>query len=243
MNEQLHYVFDPAGNLDYRTNNTLIENFQVNTLNELTTNTNSGRLTVMGTTTSPATKCDRERHQRRALQRRDVRGDEHALDDDLHRHRLGQSGPAGHQHRDREHRHQQRLYQYDGNGNLINDGLRSFAYDDENQLIQVWVTNQWLTQFTYDGKMRRRIRQECAWQSGVWVQTNEVYYVYDGNLVIQERDVNNLPTTTYTRGKDLSGSLEGRGRDRGIAGPRHPKPTPTRRCRPKLIIIRTATGT
>jgi RHS repeat-associated protein len=107
------------------------------------------------------------------------------------------------------------LFQYDGNGNLIYDGLRSFTYDDENQLIQVCVTNQWLSQFVYDGKMRRRIRQECAWQGGVWVQTNEVYYVYDGNVVVQERDVNNLPTTTYTRGLDLSGSLQGAG---GIGG-------------------------
>ena len=51
-NEQLHYAFDPAGNLAYRTNNTLIENFQVNAVNELTANTNGGKLTVMGTTTS-----------------------------------------------------------------------------------------------------------------------------------------------------------------------------------------------
>jgi hypothetical protein len=55
MNEQLHYAFDAVGNLNYRTNNTLIANFQVNTLNELTANTNGGRLTVMGTTTSAAT--------------------------------------------------------------------------------------------------------------------------------------------------------------------------------------------
>jgi len=33
--------------------------------------------------------------------------------------------------------------------------------------------------------------------------------------VIQERDVNNLPTVTYTRGRDLSGSLQGAG---GIGG-------------------------
>jgi hypothetical protein len=33
-------------------------------------------------------------------------------------------------------------FQYDANGNLTNDGLRSFAYDDENELVQVWVTNQ-----------------------------------------------------------------------------------------------------
>jgi RHS repeat-associated protein len=93
---------------------------------------------------------------------------------------------------------------------LTNDGLRSFAYDDENQLIQVWVPGQWSSVFTYDGKMRRRIRQEYTWNTNLaqWVQTNAVYYVYDGNLVIQERDVNNLPTTTYTRGKDLSGSIE-----------------------------------
>src|SRR6185437_10996949 len=43
----------------------------------------------------------------------------------------------------------------------------------------------------------------------------EVRYVYDGNLVIQERDLNNLPQVTYTRGTDLSGSLQGAG---GIGG-------------------------
>jgi hypothetical protein len=30
LNEQLEYGFDPAGNLINRTNNTLVENFQVN---------------------------------------------------------------------------------------------------------------------------------------------------------------------------------------------------------------------
>ncbi len=82
-------------------------------------------------------------------------------------------------------------------------------------MIQVWVSNQWFSQFTYDGKLRRRIRQEYTWQSGQWVQTNEVNYVYDGNVVIQERNINNLPTTTYTRGLDLSSSLDGAG---GIGG-------------------------
>jgi len=46
LNEQLHYVFDPVGNLYYRTNNTLIANFAVNSDNELTANTNGGKLTV-----------------------------------------------------------------------------------------------------------------------------------------------------------------------------------------------------
>ena len=55
LNEQLHYGFDPAGNLTTGPNNMLLENFQVNSLNELTANTNGGTLTVMGTAPSPAT--------------------------------------------------------------------------------------------------------------------------------------------------------------------------------------------
>lgn len=39
--------------------------------------------------------------------------------------------------------------------------------------------------------------------------------VYDGMLVIQERDTNNAPLVTYTRGNDLSGSPQDAG---GIGG-------------------------
>jgi RHS repeat-associated protein len=214
LNEQLHYVFDPAGNLSYRTNVALIENFQVNTLNELTTNTNGGTLTVMGTTTSQATNVTVNSTSAQLYGDATFAASGLPLtttytataSDGLGRsatNTVSVSIAAN------------TTFQYDGNGNLTNDGLRSFAYDDENQLIQVWVPGQWLSQFTYDGKMRRRIRQEFTLQGTNWVQTNEVFYVYDGNVVIQERDINNLPTTTYTRGKDLSGSLEGAG---GIGG-------------------------
>jgi len=105
-------------------------------------------------------------------------------------------------------------YIYDANGNLTSDGTRGFDYDDENQLTRITVTNSWKSEFTYDGRMRRRIRKEFTW-SGSWAQTAEVRYIYDGMLVIQERDANNLPTVTYTRGRDLSGSLQGAG---GIGG-------------------------
>ena len=104
---------------------------------------------------------------------------------------------------------------YDLNGNLLNDGTRGFDYDDENQLIRVTATNAWKTEFTYDGKMRRRIVKEFTWNGSSWTQTNEVHFIYDGNLVVQERDANNLPTVTYTRGNDLSGRLQGAG---GIGG-------------------------
>jgi hypothetical protein len=55
LNEQLGYAYDAAGNLNFRTNNALLQTFNVNNLNELSTITRSGTLTVEGTTTSPAT--------------------------------------------------------------------------------------------------------------------------------------------------------------------------------------------
>ena len=103
------------------------------------------------------------------------------------------------------------------NGNLLTDGTRCFAYDDENELISVWKTNGWRNDFVYDGKMRRRIERDFTWNAGssAWQQTNEIHFIYDGNLVVQERDGNNQPQATYTRGNDLSGRLQGAG---GIGG-------------------------
>jgi RHS repeat-associated protein len=186
----------------------------VNTLNELTANTNGGKLTVMGTTTSPATSVAvngtnalRYNDSTFAATNMPLTTTYTAVASDSYGRSATNTATVSIA--------TNTTFQYDGNGNLTSDGLRSFAYDDENQLLQVWVTNHWLSQFAYDGKMRRRIRQEFMWQSGAWVQTNEVYYVYDGNVVIQERTINNLPTTTYTRGQDLSRSLQGAG---GIGG-------------------------
>lgn len=71
------------------------------------------------------------------------------------------------------------------------------------------------SEFAYDGKMRRRVRKEYEWQGGGWVHTDEVRYIYDGNLVIQERDDGNNATVTYTRGSDMIGTFEGPG---GIGG-------------------------
>ena len=64
-------------------------------------------------------------------------------------------------------------------------------------------------------RLRRRISKEFTWQNSAWVQTNETHYIYDGSVVIQERDINNLPQVGYTRGRDLGGSLQGAG---GIGG-------------------------
>jgi RHS repeat-associated protein len=213
MNEQLYYAYDAAGNLNYRTNNTLVANFQVNSVNELTTGTNGGRLTVMGTTSSQATNVTV--NGTNAL----LYGDATFTATNMPLTTTYTAVAKDAYGRINTNTTTVSLstnvsFQYDLNGNLTNDGIMSFAYNDENLLTQVWVPTQWFSQFTYDGKMRRRIRQEYTWSSG-WVQTNIVYYVYDGNMVIQERDINHLPTVSYTRGKDLSRSLERAG---GIGG-------------------------
>jgi RHS repeat-associated protein len=215
MNEQLAYGFDPAENLNYRTNNALIQNFAVNSDNELTTVTNGGTLTVMDTTTTQNSNTVTVNGSNAV-----VYGDATFAAVNMPLTNTYTAIASDSYGRWATNTVTVSLatnisFQYDANGNLTNDGSRSFAYDDENQLIQVLVSNQWMSQFAYDGKMRRRIRQEYTWTGSGWLQTNAVYYVYDGNLVIQERDINFLPTTTYTRGKDLSGSLEGAG---GIGG-------------------------
>jgi len=89
-------------------------------------------------------------------------------------------------------------------------------------LIAVCVSNAWSNSFAYDGKMRKRIERDYAWMGSAWEETNEVHYVYDGNLVVQERWFNPQVSTqnpvdsiTYTRGTDLGGSLQRAG---GIGG-------------------------
>jgi RHS repeat-associated protein len=90
-------------------------------------------------------------------------------------------------------------------------------HDCANELVQETVTNFWQTQFTYDGFGRRRSRQDYVWQmnQNQWTLTNSVYYIYDGMTVLQERDGNNNPLVSYTRGTDLSGTSQGAG---GIGG-------------------------
>ncbi len=126
---------------------------------------------------------------------------------------------------------------YDANGNLTNKASDTFgdfnvyAYDDENRLIDVQnLSVAYETVFVYDGLGRLRIRQEyqgpptmipvgsASALSGPTAGlplVNEVHYIYDGMRVIQERNSNNVPVVSYTRGTDLSASLEGAG---GIGG-------------------------
>ena len=113
-------------------------------------------------------------------------------------------------------------FQYDLNGNLTNAAGRSLEYDDENQLTRITQTNAWQSEFTYDGRMRRKVRREYLWQNGAFQPVEEVRYVYDGKLVVQERHYDlRLPVSeavtlvNYTRGLALGGSITSAG---GIGG-------------------------
>ncbi len=134
---------------------------------------------------------------------------------------------------------------YDYNGNLISSGGGAlwFYYDAENQLTQVTSNNvagfitQWQTFLAYDGRQRLRLRIErapaalaggpAAPGGGVvplsagWVTNSVTEYIYDGMRVIQERNQYNTPTVSYTRGTDLSGSMEGSGGIGGLLGRSH----------------------
>ncbi len=199
--EQLGYAYDAAGNLNFQTNNTLLQNFNVNNENELATETNGGALTVAGTTTIPATNVTVNTSN--AVLYADstfastnqpwVNGNNTftAIAKDSYGRKDTNSVTVNLQTTNN--------YTYDLNGNLLGDGTRNFAYDDENQLTSVWVANVWSNSFVYDGKMRRKIEKDYIWNSSTWTQTNEIHFIYDGNAVIQERDANNSPLVTYTR--------------------------------------------
>jgi RHS repeat-associated protein len=109
---------------------------------------------------------------------------------------------------------------YDSNGNLTNDAGHVLVYDDENRLIE-WrqtsspTSGSKASTFAYDGMGRLRTRGEFLGDGSTWVLQGAVNYIYDGFRVIQERDTNNWPQVAYTRGNDLSGTMQGAG---GIGG-------------------------
>jgi RHS repeat-associated protein len=122
---------------------------------------------------------------------------------------------------------------YDANGNMTSLAVdyntpQTLVYDDENRLVQ-WFTagdtnipnygDQW-TQFYYDGTGRLRERIDLQFTNDysfgdIWAVRSDSRYIYDGWRVVQERDGNDTPQVAYTRGIDLSGTLEGAG---GIGG-------------------------
>jgi hypothetical protein len=189
LHEQFGYTYDPAGNLNYRTNNALVQTFNVNSLNELTNVGRSGTFTVEGTTTSAATNVTVNTLNAILYTDYTFASTNQSLADGTNTFTAIAKDSYGRVDTNVSISYlpSSISFTYDQNGNLTGDGSRCFAYDDENQLVSVWVTNVWRSDFAYDGKMRRRVRTEFTWNGTTWLTNQIVRYAYDGNLVIQER--------------------------------------------------------
>ncbi len=216
-NKQLGFKYDPGHNLSHRTNGALVQTFVNDPLNQLTNITRTGTLTVSGATPAPATNVTvnglaADRYGDFTFARTNVTlwGSQNTFTSVAHNaYGLKVTNVVS------VNLSAAVTLKFDSNGNLTNDGTRSFFYDAQNQLTNVAVAGQWKSEFVFDGLGRRRITREYGWQDGGWVQTNEVRYVYDQMLALQERDATNGVQVTYTRGLDLSGSFQGAG---GIGG-------------------------
>jgi RHS repeat-associated protein len=216
LNEQFGYGYDAAWNLNRKTNNALIETFNVNNRNELTTVSRSGTLTVAGSVSGSPTSFSVSGYSGAAIY-----GDGSWVQPGVtilsgaNTFTATASDASGHTSIDTVTTYlpATNIFTYDGNGDLTSDGHRIFEYDDENQLISVTVSNSYHSEFVYDGLRRRRIERDFGWQSaiGIWQLTNETHYVYDVDLAVQERTSANTPVVTYTRGNDFSSTGEGSG--------------------------------
>jgi len=215
--EQFGYGYDAAWNLNSRTNNQLVQTFSVNNLNELTGASRSGTLTVAGASSLPAASVTVNSQAAQVYADNTFAQAGNSLADGINTFNAdAYDAHGGHASASVSVNLPLNVtYTYDARGNLLSDGLRTFDYDDENQLKRVTVAGAWKSEFEHDGLLRRRARREYTRSGGSWVQTNEVHYLYDRRLVVQERDANNVPQVTYTRGNDLSGDLQGAG---GIGG-------------------------
>lgn len=209
--ENYRYGYDLVGNLLQRTNNALVEGFSVNSRNELTSQTRTGTLTVAGSTLGPAYQVT----VNGAVA--SIFGDNSFAKENLS-FIFGTNSfiAVGQDTMGRTSSATSIVYianspsiSYDSNGNLISDGVRAFDYDDEDQIVRITVTNQFKSEFVYNGVKERKIRKEYAWQSGIWALTNEVHYIYENGLVIQERDSSNIPVVTYSKTPGIDGGVGG----------------------------------
>ena len=163
LNEQLGYSYDAASNLKQRTNNTLVQNFTLDNANTLIGISRTGTLTVSGNTAVPASSVTVNGQP--AVAYADftfASSNGLTLNDgpnNITNIAKNYYGTVSATNAFKANLPASVTLQYDANGNLTNDGLKTFGYDEENQLTNVTLTGQWREDFLYDGMGRRRITQ------------------------------------------------------------------------------------
>ena len=179
IQEQFGYGYDKAWNLQFRTNNALVQTFNVDNRNQLTTSTRTGTFTVAGTATEPrgnayygwagvtnvtvsgtglssgaADLYADGTWARPGATLADGNNTYTATAQDTYGRTATDTVSVGHP--------ATTTFVYDLNGNLLVNNTRVFDYDDENQLIRITEPGAWKSEFAYDGLMRRRIRREYS---------------------------------------------------------------------------------
>jgi len=217
QNEQFGFGYDAAENLHSRTSGAFSQTFNVDAANELTSVSRSGAFTVSGAIPAPATNVTVNGQTAQVYGDFTFASTNNSLVNGANPFTVVAQNIYGAASTNSFTANLPSSVglSSDNNGSLTNDGTRSFGYDSENQLTNITVAGQWRSDFVYDGLNRRRIARDYSWNGSAWVETNEVRYIYDGNLLIQERDASNNPLVTYTRGVDLNDGLWSSG---GIGG-------------------------
>ena len=116
-------------------------------------------------------------------------------------------------------------FQYDLNGNLTNDGWRTYAWDEENRLTSVETvagtvpgTSRARGKYRYDGFGRRVQKVDYTqWseEEGRYTRSNVTRLVWAGWTLLAEMTASNTVSAYYTWGLDVSGRLNGAG---GVGG-------------------------
>jgi YD repeat-containing protein len=158
LNEQFSYGYDAAWNLQYRTNNALVQTFTANSRNELTGLSRNTSLTVAGNTSLSATNVTINGLAATRYADNTFAKDGFTLTNGVNAYTVIAQDSNG--------RCETNILSLDlpssitltndANGNLTSDTLRTFDYDDENRLIRVTVANGWKSEFVYDVAHIRR---------------------------------------------------------------------------------------
>ncbi len=100
----------------------------------------------------------------------------------------------------------QKVYGYDANGNMTNDGRMAYFWNDENRLVVVRdaKTGLLIQENRYDGLGRRREKVEHIDSNAI---TNR--YLYQNWLVLGVTDEAGNVLETFTHGADMSGKIGG----------------------------------
>src|ERR1041384_7865364 len=148
LNEKLGYAYDAAGNLQYRTNNALIQTFNTDSLNQISSITRSGTLTVLGNSSGPASSLTVNGSSATLYADNSFAKDSLTITNGANSFtaigtdslsRSATNSAAGNFPSTVN-------ATYDNNGNMTSDGYHAYGYDDENQLVSVLITNQWKTE-------------------------------------------------------------------------------------------------